>query len=568
MPRLTEPGVLGMAPGGNCGQGSPIPIVLGHWGRVSPTLVRMFRPQLPGRPSPSLVPSAPESVGKSRVDASRWSALREYSGAGTCVLTSTAIAFVLQRFAQLADLVMIQLLGVVFVALRYNVKITLIASLFAVVLFDFLFIPPRLAFAWSDAKNIITFGGIVVVAAVISLLNERIREQEKLARESAKRTNALYELNVELSNSTQVQHLAAITSRHLEQLFQSRTTILLASSSSGLRDNAIELSPPELELAKAACSRSELKQELCVAGLNTWFPLTGLHETLGAVGIAWSRKFSEQSDSGALFIACANQLATAIERTQLTQVAQKARVEAETERMRSSLLSAVSHDLKTPLATIIAAGTTLLEHGRSLSGDDSRELIGAMVAESERLSRMVQNLLAATRLESSTIELHRSPEAVEELVAAAVQRIQGSFEPKRIDVSLPQDLPWVLVDPALIEQVLINLLENALRYSEATVCVSASLEDLEVVVRVADHGPGVAEEDIHKIFEKFYRGKSAHRRDGGAGLGLTICRAIIRLHGGRIGLRNRSNGGAVAEFSLPVTQPLESQPSELEGQSQ
>lgn len=189
-----------------------------------------------------------------------------------------------------------------------------------------------------------------------------------------------------------------------------------------------------------------------------------------------------------------------------------------------------------------------------------------MVTESERLSRLVQNLLSATRLESSTIELRRSPEAIEELVSAAVQRVRGSFAEPRIEVEIPVDVPWVLADPALVEQVLVNLLENALRHSDATapVRISAAAENEELVVRVADNGPGIAEEDIHKVFEKFYRGKAAQKRDGGAGLGLTICRAIVRLHGGRICVSNRREGGALVEFTLPLAHPLQALPSGLE----
>jgi two-component system sensor histidine kinase KdpD len=482
------------------------------------------------------------------------------------VLTSTVIAFVLQRFAQTADLAMIQLLGIVFVALRYNVKITLAASFFSIAFFDFLFIPPRLAFAWSDAKNIITFGGMVVVSAVISLLNERIRDQERVAREAARRTNALYDLQSELSTGTQVQQLIAVTKRHLERLFRADIAILLASPNRSLDLGAIGLSSEDSELATRAWARREFTTESHRGRFKVWYPLIGLREAFGAIGIAVPASFAEHSDSGLLFLACANQLANAIERTQLTTVVQRAQVEAETERMRSSLLSAVSHDLRTPLSTIVAAGTTLLDHGNSLSSDDARELVSAMVSESERLSRLVQNLLAATRLESSSIELSRTPEAIEELVSSAVHRIKATFASRSIDVAISADLPWVSVDPALVEQVLVNLLENAVRYSDPTtpIRVSAQLADQELVVQVADRGPGIPEEDIHKVFEKFYRGKAAQKRDGGAGLGLTICRAIVRLHGGRITILNRKDGGTVLEFTLPLAQPLQAQPAHLE----
>jgi len=151
-------------------------------------------------------------------------------------------------------------------------------------------------------------------------------------------------------------------------------------------------------------------------------------------------------------------------------------------------------------------------------------------------------------------------------VSSAVHRIKATFASRSIDVAISADLPWVSVDPALVEQVLVNLLENAVRYSDPAtpIRVSAHLADQELVVQVADRGPGIPEEDIHKVFEKFYRGKAAQKRDGGAGLGLTICRAIVRLHGGRITILNRKDGGAVLEFTLPLAQPLQAQPAHLE----
>jgi two-component system sensor histidine kinase KdpD len=483
-----------------------------------------------------------------------------------CVLSSTTVAYALQRYAQSADLAMIQLLGIVFVALRFNVKVSLIASLISVALFDFLFVPPRLAFAWSDVKSIITFTGMIVVAAVISVLNERLREQERIARETANRTKALYELHVELSSATQLQQLIAITSRHLERSLSSSAVVLVSDAAGALEQGARGLSAAELELAELASQRREFTANASFPGYNSWVPLVGIREPLGTIGIAAQTPFRETSDSGLLLSACANQLATAIERSQLANVVHRAQVEAETERMRSSLLSAVSHDLKTPLATIVAAGTTLLDRGKALEANDARDLLGAMVSEAERLGRLIQNLLSVTRLESPTVELRRSPEAVEEIVSAAVERINAGPGPKRIQVAISQELPWVLAEPALIEQVLVNLLENAMRYAGTAlpIDVSANLEDNWVTVQVADRGSGISEGDIDKVFEKFYRGQQSNRRDGGVGLGLTICRAIVRAHGGKIGIRNRQGGGTIVEFTLPVAGKLEARPSDAE----
>jgi len=543
-------------------------------GRQSLTLECMIRPQAPERPVVQKDGARQrrfENAGSRQLaSAGLFSrAWQQYAGAMACVFSSTAVAFALQRYAQTADLAMIQLLGIVFVGLRFNVKVSLIASFISVALFDFLFIPPRLAFAWSDVKSIITFTGMIVVAAVISVLNERLRAQERIARETASQTNALYELHVELSTTTQLQQLIAITSRHLERSLSSNAVILLGDASGSLEPGPQGLSAAELRLAALTWQRREFAADGSVQGYNLWLPLVGIREPLGVVGIAAQTPFTETSGFGLLVSACANQLATAIERSQLANVVHRAQVEAETERMRSSLLSAVSHDLKTPLATIVAAGTTLLDRGKALEAEDSRELLGAMVLEAERLGRLIQNLLSVTRLESPTVELRRSPEAVEEIVSAAVERINARLKPKRIQVSISRDLPWVLAEPALIEQVILNLLENAVRYAGATspIELSAHLENNRVTIQVADRGSGISDADVDKVFEKFYRGQQATRRDGGMGLGLTICRAIVRAHGGQIGIRNRQGGGAVVEFTLPVAGALEAKPSDAEVQA-
>ncbi len=349
---------------------------------------------------------------------------RSYARALAIVLLSTAVAFGVQRYSRTADLAMIHLLGIVIVALRFDIKASLVSSLLSVALFDFLFVPPRLSLTWADSKNTFTFAGMLAVSAVVSVLMQRFRKQERVIRE----------------------------------------------------------------------------------------------------------------------------------------IVHEAQVEAETERTRSSLLSAVSHDLRTPLATIVTAGTTLLDRGEALDRSDSRELLTAMVFEAERLNHLIQNLLSVTRLESPTIELRRSPESIEEIIASAVARINAGQQTSRIHVALTGDLPWVLAEPALIEQVILNLLENAGHYSGpgSPIDVTVSSEEHGFVsIQVADRGPGILEADIDKVFEKFYRGQQVNRRDGGAGLGLTICRAIVRTHGGRIGVRNRQGGGTIVEFSLPVAGALE-----------
>jgi two-component system sensor histidine kinase KdpD len=243
-------------------------------------------------------------------------------------------------------------------------------------------------------------------------------------------------------------------------------------------------------------------------------------------------------------------------------VVHRTELEAEAERLKSSLLSAVSHDLKTPVAAIIAAGTTLLEHKKVLDTAGERALLSSIVSEGERLTRLIQNLLSVIRLDSPTVELNRTPESVEEIVAATVDRFAGLLDASHVTVDLEPDLPLVSAEPLLLQQVLINLLENAARYAGSGAHLwihAAAIEDV-VAVRVSDDGPGIPVDEREKVFEKFYRGRFSGKRDGGVGLGLTICRAIVRAHGGRIHVREREGGGTLVEFTVPLA-PLPERPS-------
>jgi len=422
--------------------------------------------------------------------------------------------------------------------------------------FDCLLVAP--SFSGADAASIITFAAMIIVAATVSRLSENLRRQEQAARATALRTQVLYDLNVELSGSRDARQLAAITSGHLGGLFGAEVQVLLQTPEGGLEPAK---TPRDCALSHSAWLRRTFTKQNAPSGVAIWVPVVGAHATHGAIGLRPLVPFGCDSEQGLLLSACANQLAAALERTQLAFAVRRTQLEVEGERLRSSLLSAVSHDLKTPLSTMIAAGAALIGRTSELDPKAVDEILRSVVSEGERLSRLIHNLLSVARLESANVELRRTPEAVDDIVLSAVGRFNGRPGRHPIVTEVAADLPLVSAEPVLLEQVLINLLENATHYAggEPAIGVSARAGTDAVVVQVVDDGPGIAPHEREKVFEKFYRGEHAKKSDGGVGLGLTICRSIIRAHGGTIGVRERPGGGTLVEFTVPFARlPLQS----------
>jgi two-component system sensor histidine kinase KdpD len=382
-------------------------------------------------------------------------------------------------------------------------------------------------------------------------LLQRLRHQRTLARESEARTLALCELSLDLSAVASVEELPRAARPHLERLFGSKASVLvgkdardLASSHTGAAERAS--ARRALETAKVEAVETDL-------GTLVHQPITSRGEALGVVRVTLGSPAVEQHEQRLLLAACADRVAVAIDRLALEDSARRAHVDAEAERLRNELLSAMSHDLRTPLASILTAGTTLLKPGLGEPGE-RRELLETIVDETERLDRLVTNLMSVTRLESGKVRLNKAPEALDELAYGVLSRLAGRLEGREVTVDAPADLPFVAMDAVLVDQVLVNLIENVLRYTPAgsPIAIRVHATEGEVAIEVADRGPGIPPEEREKVFDKFYRGSGARHKDGGSGLGLTICRAVARAHGGRIRVGARAGGGAVVEFLLPA----------------
>jgi two-component system sensor histidine kinase KdpD len=487
-----------------------------------------------------------------------------YAKAMGIVAACTGLAALMFRHFAPANLIMVYLLGTVLAAWRLGRGPSILASVLSVAAFDFFFVTPFLTFAVSDTQYAVTFAVMLAVAIVISTLTTRIQAHAELSRQRERRTAALYSMTRDLVSQQGLDELLRAATRHIAEVFASRVAVFLPDSAGRLVARAGGLStgtdePSERAVAQWAQEHGQLagRGSATLPGARAlYLPLTAARGTVGVLGIEPTSGETTLTTPEQLHLleTFAAQAALAIERVALVDEAQQAHVRSETERLRNSLLSAVSHDLRTPLATITGSASALVEQEAGLDAAARRELAQAIHEEADRLNRLVQNLLEMTRLESGGIRVGKDWEPLEEVIGSALARVEKRLGDRRVDIQLAPDLPLVPLDPLLIEQVLINILDNAIKYTPAgsPIEISASVKDHDVEVVIADRGPGLAPGEETLVFEKFYRGRPAGTRSG-AGLGLAIARGIVEAHGGRIVAESRPGGGAVFRFFLPLT---------------
>ncbi|HEX9156150.1 MAG TPA: sensor histidine kinase KdpD, partial [Nitrospira sp.] len=477
---------------------------------------------------------------------------------------STGVAWLMFPYFGLANLIMVYLMGIVLVATRYGRGPSVLASVLSVAAFDFFFVPPYLSFGVSDIQYLLTFAVMLVVALTISGLAVRTKQQAELARHQERRTAVLYALSRDLATHRGVATLTQLAVKHVREVFDSQAAIFVADLNKRLvlqrgEQLFFEFDPKEAGVAQWVFEHGERAgqgSDTLPGASALYLPLVGSRGPIGVLAVrpTLATRFLDLEQLHLLEV-LANQIALALERARLAEEAQQAHVSVETERMRNAILSSVSHDLRTPLATITGAASGLLEEKDHLGPAERHELAKSIYNEAHRLDRLVRNLLDMTRLESGTVQLQKEWHPFEEIVGAALTRLESRLNGHQVRTNFQPDLPLVLLDGVLMEQVLINLLENALKYAppSTTIDLSATVSGHELVFEVADRGPGIPAGDERRIFDKFYRAGPA--REGGVGLGLTICRGIIEAHGGRIWVEKRTGGGAVFLFTLPIEQP-------------
>ncbi|RZL10121.1 MAG: DUF4118 domain-containing protein [Rubrivivax sp.] len=512
---------------------------------------------LPGAPSSSLTP--PEQ-------AHPW---RAYAWAVAACAGATLMAAPLHGVFDQVNIVMLFLLAVVLVALRGGRGPAVLASFLSVAIFDFVYVEPRLSFVVGDLQYLLTFGVMLTVALVTGQLTAGLKVQADIALQRERRVRALYEMSRDLSGALLPEQIVEIGDRFLEAEFGARASLMLVDAQDQLMApfaSNREAPPVDAAIAQWAFRHGE------AAGLGTdtlpssavlYLPLKAPMRIRGVLAL-------QPADAQRLLVpeqrrlldTFASLIAIALERVHYVEVAQATTVQMESEQLRNAVLAAVSHDLRTPLAVLVALVDSLALTPPALSAAQAG-IAQALRDKAARMAALVENLLDMARLQSGKVVLNRQWQPLEEVVGTAVQATREALAAHPLHTALPHELPLVQIDSVLIERVLVNLLENAAKYTPAgtPIHLGAQAGPERLDVWVEDEGAGLPPGREDALFDKFERGDKEGTTPG-VGLGLALCRAIVEAHGGRIHAERAARGGARLMFWLPLGTPPPLPPEE------
>ena len=535
----------------------------------------------------------------------RW---RQYAQSMGLIAAATLLGYPLRSFVEPTNLVMLYLLAVVIAAVCLGRRPALLASLLSVVAFNYIFVPPYYTYVVSDAGFLLTFAALLIVGLVISTLAAQAREQARAAQRRETQTAALYELSRSLTGAVELKDIVETLAAHVGQTFSSQVAVLLPDPAESVgRSFPYPLGTLSFRLKPYVKSPGFIldQNEQAVAtwvfqhdqwagqGTDTlsgaraaYLPLKTARKVVGVLGVSGPFLIPLRGEGPAilqreegpailqreeanpilqreeldkltpdqwrLLESFANQTAQAIERVQLAAEAGQAQLLRETENLQTALLNSISHDLRTPLASITGALSSLRDDAAFLDEAARNELINTAWEQADRLNNLVGNLLEMTRLEAGVMKVRPELCDVQDLIGAALAQLAGRLDRRPIRVEIPDDLPLVPMDFVLMVQVLVNLLDNAAKYSpvERPITIRAGLAGAQLKLEVIDQGPGIPDQELPRIFHKFYRGPGPNQA-GGAGLGLSISQGIVEAHHGRIWAERRPEGGMVFTVALP-----------------
>jgi two-component system sensor histidine kinase KdpD len=491
-----------------------------------------------------------------------------YAAALGITVLCTLVALPLLNHVDIIDIVMIYMLGATLVALRLGRGPTLLTAVANIAAFDFLFVPPRFSFYVSDTQYLITFSVMLAVSIIIANLVAVVRKQSMAAGARARTSAALYSLSRELAAMRDADSMAATAARHVAGESHGAAVVLLRDKQGRLQQpGGDHEQKPRRRPESAICEwilehrqRAGLGAEAFPAERAMYLPLIGSQECIGVL-VLWPLDVRRAllPEAQRVTEALAGTLALALERVHLADVAEAARLAAERAALRSTLLASISHDLRTPLSAIAGAGSMMAQENFTLDAHRVGTL-GRLIEDKARdMTELLSNVLELMRLETGPGALKREWHSVEDLVGQALQRNQGRLALWRVQVTLSPRLPMLRVDGSLIVQMFSNFLENCVKYTPAgtTITIAALAEGSLMRIVIEDNGPGFGDTDPELLFDKFARGR-LESNISGVGLGLSICRAITRLHLGDVSAGAAQSGGARFEISLPIDADSES----------
>src|SRR5579875_2187997 len=489
--------------------------------------------------------------------------IRPYAFTTAIIAVALGIGVLLQQYVSVTNVALVFLTGVLVAAIRFGLWPSLYACLISVLAYNFFFLPPLYTFTIADPENVVALFFFLVVAVIASNLAARTRSQMVSARARVRTTEELFAFSRKLAGIGKLDDLLWATVYQIALMLDVRVVVLLPDHE-GIAVRAGYPPEDELDEADLAAARWAWEHNRPAGrGADTlpgakrlFLPLRTGRGIVGVLGIDRDRPGPLLTPDGQrLLDALADQVAVAIERIAFAEDIDRVRVTAETERLRAALLTSISHDLRTPLVSILGALTSLRSYGEIYDAKTRDELMATVQSEAERLNRFIGNLLDMTRLESGAVALKLEPVEAAEIVGTALRRAGRIVAEHRVELDFPPTLPLLKADYLLLEQVLFNLLHNAAKFAPpgTAIRVSGRRDGDFVVLRVEDQGPGIPEAERERVFDKFYRIQAQDRQRAGTGLGLAICRGFVEAMGGTIAAANRDErGGGVFTIRIPV----------------
>lgn len=466
-----------------------------------------------------------------------------------------------------SNFIMTYILGVLLVArLTDGYIYGMSASIIGVLAFNFFFTEPYYTFIAYRADYPVTFAVMLAAAVMTSALTTRAKREAEISSGREQRAQILYRISRSLLATENISQIAETGVENIAKLY-GRIAIMATVDEAGrlgepyvhaVNDARSDLfHTPGEKQAMEACASSGLATgsgtDRFPSGQAYYLPLLGQSGCFGVIGISCTDRSPLSGEQKKMLEAVSSQLAMAMEREKLLDIQQRSKMEIEREQLRGNLLRAVSHDLRTPLAGILGSAAALLNHDDTLEPAEKEKLLQGIYEDTSWLIHSIENILSMTRMDEGNLSIHKSMEAVEEVVGEAISRVEKLLADHTIRVRIPDELVMLPMDGILIEQVLVNLLDNAIKHTPpgSAIDIDVQAGSDRVVFEVADNGSGIPEAYLNSVFDRFFTVAESRSERRGTGLGLSICRSIVAAHGGDISAFNNESGGATFRFALP-----------------